>query len=288
MGLGLQRERAHVVHEQRDALLGQRGAEGVHGPEGRVELHQPVEILGRPGDTGILRRLLEGGGGTGWAASHWQQGPGHRVEPEQHGQEARTGARQTDDDPRALDPLVPHLGVLDRPRAGARCGWPARTPASSRRGSARRWSARPRPRTTAGTPRAARGTSRSRSRPTPPSWSAAFVTDAARRDGRRARAAAAVRPTQLRARSGRLRNSESRHVYSAWLTSSRPSRCHRWPWPISTTVRPTDRRASCSSSAAPGFLHGDPPADDGPDRSRRRPGAAGRRGSRRRRRARTG
>ena len=60
MGLGLEGQGAHVVHEERHALLGQRGPERVHGLERGIELHQPVELLGRPGDAGILVPLLQG------------------------------------------------------------------------------------------------------------------------------------------------------------------------------------------------------------------------------------
>ena len=145
VGLGLEGEGAHVVHEDGHALLGQGRAEGVHGLERRVELHQPVEVLGRLGDAGILGRLLQGRGRDGVGGLPLQQWPGHGVEPEQHGQQAGPGTGQADDDPRALDALVAHLGVLS-PTRGGRCGWPARRRASWTPGGARRSSARLRPR----------------------------------------------------------------------------------------------------------------------------------------------
>ena len=54
VGLGLEGQGAHVVHEQGHAFLGQGGPEGVHGLERGIELHQPVELLGRLGDARIL------------------------------------------------------------------------------------------------------------------------------------------------------------------------------------------------------------------------------------------
>ena len=112
VGLGLESEGSHVVHEDRDALLGQGGTEGVHGLQWRVQLHQTVEVLGRPGDARILRCLLQRDGRNRMGRLPLQQRPGQRIESEQVGQHAGPRARQPDDDPRALDALLPHLGVI--------------------------------------------------------------------------------------------------------------------------------------------------------------------------------
>ena len=84
VGLDLEGQAAHVVHEQRHAFLGQRGSEGVHGFERGIELHQPVELLGRLGDARILGRLFQGDRRDGMGRLPLEQWPGHGIEPEQH------------------------------------------------------------------------------------------------------------------------------------------------------------------------------------------------------------
>jgi hypothetical protein len=44
-----------------------------------------------------------------------EEWPGHRVEPEQYGEQARACPGQPDDDPGALDAALTHLGVFLRP-----------------------------------------------------------------------------------------------------------------------------------------------------------------------------
>ncbi len=88
--LGLERQCAHVVHEDRHAFLGHGGAEGVHGLERRIELHQPVEILGRAGDAWIFCSILQGRGRNGVGGLPLEEWPGHRVEPEEYREQARS------------------------------------------------------------------------------------------------------------------------------------------------------------------------------------------------------
>ena len=106
MGLGLEGEGPHVVHEDGHTFLGQGRPERVHGLERRVELHQAVEVLGGAGDARVLGRLLQGRGRDGVGGFPLEQWPGHGVETEQQGQQAGPRAGQPDDDPRALDALV--------------------------------------------------------------------------------------------------------------------------------------------------------------------------------------
>ena len=148
VGLGLEGERAHVVHEQAHALLGDRRAERVHGLERRVQLHQPVELLGRLGDAWVLGRALERRRRDGVGRLPLQQRPGHRVEAEQDRQQARPGAGQADDDPRARRSARRGPRGARWPSAAARCDSSVPMTTSSRSGSGRTWSARPRPRTT--------------------------------------------------------------------------------------------------------------------------------------------
>ncbi len=112
VGLGLEGQGSHVVHEQGHALLGQGGPEGVHRLERRIQLHQPVDLLGGLGDAGILVGALQGRGRDGMGRLPLEQRPGHGVEPEQLRQHARPRAGQPDNDPRADDALLSHLGVL--------------------------------------------------------------------------------------------------------------------------------------------------------------------------------
>ena len=115
MRLGLERQGAHVVHEDRHAFLGHGGAEGVHGFEGRVELHQSVEILGRAGDTRVLGRFFQGRRRNGVRGLPLEERPGHRVEPEEYGEQAGACPWQPDDDPGPLDAALAHLGMFLRP-----------------------------------------------------------------------------------------------------------------------------------------------------------------------------
>ena len=214
VGLGLEGQRADVVHEERHALLGQGGPEGVHGLERRVELHQarrgpwPSRAMRGSSSASSERRRRDGVGRL-----PLEEGPGHRVEPEQHGEQAGAGARQPDDDPRALDPLLAHLGVRRRPlvqrdavgqRAGEHLGDQDAPEGAS---------GRPRPR------RRARNTSSgSRKRSLPRSSEPAVLTAAATIDTDVSEGRFEPEPGELRARprsaraAGRLRSSESRHV----------------------------------------------------------------------------
>ena len=77
----------------------------MHGLERRVELHQAVEFLGRPGDAWISAASSRVAGGIGMGRLPLEQRPGHGVEAEQDRQQAGPGAWQPDNDPRAVDPL---------------------------------------------------------------------------------------------------------------------------------------------------------------------------------------
>ncbi len=112
VGMGLERQGAHVVHEDRHTLLGHGGAEGVHGLERRVELHQPVEILRRPGDTRVFCRFLQRGGRDGAGGLPLEERPGPPVEPEQYGEQAGSCAGQSDDDPGALNAALTTSGCF--------------------------------------------------------------------------------------------------------------------------------------------------------------------------------
>ena len=125
----------------------------------------------------------------------------------------------------------------------ARCDWPGQRRASWRSGGDRTWSARPRPRRHGGTPRAALGRSRSRSRPTRPSWRRTPSPTTGSVTAGRVRAGPGCAPAQLRAEE-RLAAQLGVAPGVLDVRLSRRATSDR-------RVRPTDRRASCSSSARP-------------------------------------
>ena len=129
VGLGLERHGAQVVHEQRHALLGQGGPEGVHGLQRRVELHQPVEVLGVAGDPGILGRPLRawGAGWDGPPPTAAAVGPWDRVRAGSTAGWCRSGAVPRSPTAPRCAPRSPR-GARS-PSGAARCGWSAPRPA---------------------------------------------------------------------------------------------------------------------------------------------------------------
>jgi hypothetical protein len=81
---------------------------------GGLSFINTVEILGRPGDAGIFVPL-QGRGQEGVGRLPLQKGTGHRVESQEHREHAGAGTGQAHDDPWAPDPLLAHLGVVERP-----------------------------------------------------------------------------------------------------------------------------------------------------------------------------
>ena len=115
VGLRLEGKGTHVVHEDGDTLLGHGGAEGMHGLERGIELHQPAEILGMASDPRILCGVLQRGRWDRVGGLPLQEGPGDRIEAEENGEKAGSCAWQADDDPRALYAPLLDFGVFSRP-----------------------------------------------------------------------------------------------------------------------------------------------------------------------------
>ena len=194
---------------------------------GGLSLQQPLQVLGRAGDAGILRRLLQRGrwdrvGRLPLAAAAVPPG------------RARAAGTTRWCPVRGSPTMIQGLSMRSSRTSG--CSTDHRCSAMRfERADASIFETRIRPKvvSSASSSHERRNTSSGSRKESPPKSSdpailvADFTIEEGRSDGRSSPKRSSPLPTQLRARSGRLRNSESCHVYSTSLTPTRPPRCLR-------------------------------------------------------------